>query len=56
MFFNIIGILIGMLIICFGIYYLIKEKNDIESKKIYTITSVVGIIILVVMVIKTVIN
>ncbi len=39
---KIIGLVIGILILGAGIYYLIKEKNDPESKKIYTIVSVIG--------------
>ena len=39
---KIIGLIIGMLVLCAGIYYLVKEKHDPESKKIYTIVSVVG--------------
>jgi hypothetical protein len=39
---KIIGLIIGILVLCAGIYYLVKEKHDPESKKIYTIVSVVG--------------
>ena len=42
---KVIGLIIGILILCFGIYYLVKEKNDPESKKIYSIASALGIII-----------
>ena len=38
----IIGILIGLLVLGTGIYYLHQEKHDSESRKIYTIVSVVG--------------
>lgn len=30
---KVIGIIIGIVILCFGIYYLVKEKQDSESKK-----------------------
>ena len=40
--FKIIGLIIGILVLVAGIYYLAKEKNDPESKKIYTIVSVLG--------------
>ncbi len=33
---------IGLLVLGAGIYYLAKEKNDPESKKIYTVVSVIG--------------
>lgn len=39
---KIIGVIIGILILCAALYYLIKEKHDPESRKIYTIASVVG--------------
>lgn len=39
---KIIGLIIGILVLCAGLYYLIKEKHDLESRKIYTIVSVIG--------------
>ena len=39
---KIIGLIIGVLVLGAGLYYLVKEKNDPESKKIYTIISAVG--------------
>ena len=44
---KVIGLVIGLLILCAGIYYLSKEKNDPESKKIYSVISIVGTIITV---------
>lgn len=42
---KIIGFIISVMILGFGLYYLVKEKNDPESKKIYTVTSVIGAVI-----------
>lgn len=42
---KIIGLIIGILVLCASIYYLIKEKHDPESKKIYTIAAAVGCVI-----------
>lgn len=42
---EILAVLIGIMLICAGAYYLIKEKHDAESKKIYSITLVCGIVI-----------
>lgn len=42
----IIGIIIGAMILGAGIYYLAKEKTDREARKIYTITTVAGALIL----------
>ena len=39
---KIIGLVIGILVLGAGVYYLVKEKQDPESKKIYTIVSVIG--------------
>lgn len=45
MVFKIIGIIIGLVVLGTGIYYLVKEKHDPESEKIYTVVSAVGGII-----------
>lgn len=45
---RIIGLIIGILVLGAGIYYLVKEKHDPESRKIYTIVSVIGGIVTVV--------
>ncbi len=39
---RIIGLIIGILVLGAGIYYLSKEKDDPESKKIYTVVSIIG--------------
>ena len=43
---KIIGLIIGILILGAGAYYLVKEKQDPESRKIYTIVSVIGAVLL----------
>lgn len=45
---KIIGLVIGILVLCASVYYLTKEKEDAESKKIYTVSSVAGGIVTVV--------
>ena len=42
---KIIGLIIGVLVLGAGIYYAGKEKDDPESKKIYTIIGVVDRVI-----------
>ena len=42
-----IGLVIGCLVLGAGIYYLVKENQDDESKKIYTIISVIGALLAV---------
>ncbi|MDO4837714.1 MAG: hypothetical protein Q4B32_04905 [Clostridia bacterium] len=39
---KIIGLIIGVLVLCIGAYYLEKEKKDPESRKIYTVVTVAG--------------
>lgn len=41
---TIIGLIIGIMILIGGLYYLFKEK-DKESKQIYTIVSIIGLAI-----------
>ena len=45
---KIIGLVIGLLVLGAGIYYLAKEKHDAESKKIYGVVSAIGGVIAVV--------
>lgn len=45
---KIIALIIGILILGAGIYYLAKEKDDAESRKIYTVISVIGAAVTVV--------
>jgi len=56
MIFNVIGLAIGIMILGAGIYYLVKEKDDKESRKIYSITSVVGAVIILILILKIVIG
>ena len=49
---SIIGMLIGALVTGVGVYYLIKEKRDKESVKIYGIISGVGGVIFIGMLVK----
>ena len=42
---KIIGLIIGILVLGAGIYYLAKEKADKEAKKIYTVISIAGAVI-----------
>ena len=53
---GIIGIIIGLLVLGAGIYYLIKEKNDEESKKIYGITSGAGVLVTVISIVILVVH
>lgn len=50
---KIIGTIIGALILAAGLYYLKAEGSDAESKKIYTVVSVIGGIIFAVMLVLT---
>lgn len=52
MIFNIIVLLIGAVILGAGVYYLVREKNDRESLKIYSVISGVGAVIVIAMILK----
>lgn len=41
---SVIGIIIGVLIFGSGIFYFIKNKNDAESRKIYAIVMIAGVV------------
>ncbi len=51
---KIIGTVIGALILIAGLYYLKSEKDDAESRKIYTVVSVIGGVIFAVMLVLTI--
>lgn len=42
------GAVIGLLVLVAGVYYLVKEKNDKDSKKIYSIISIIGTVMLII--------
>ena len=43
---------IGVLVLTAGMYYLIKEREDQEARKIYRITQLVGAVLILGIVIK----
>ena len=45
---SILGIVIGFFILVAGVYYLIKEKDDKESGKIYGTAVTAGLVVMVV--------
>lgn len=42
---EVIGLIIGILVLAAGLYYLKSEGKDPESRRIYTVISVIGGII-----------
>lgn len=46
---TVIGTIIGAIVLIAGLYYLITEKEDQESRKIYTIISLIGAAAFVIM-------
>ena len=52
MIFNVIGFVIGILILIAGIYYFVKEKDDKESRKIYGITTAAGTAVTVFVIVR----
>ena len=51
---TIICAVIGVLVCLAGLYYLNQNKNDAESRKIYGITALVGVVIAVVFIALTI--
>lgn len=52
MFFNIIGLVIGILLLIAGVIYLVKEKEDQDARKIYMVTALIGLIVTIFMVVR----
>lgn len=52
----IIGLVIGILVLCAGVYYLIKEKSDPESRKIYGVISLLGGALTIGMIVKLILS
>lgn len=51
---TILFLICGLIVLAGGIYYLLKEKQDKESRKIYAITVLVGALIVIGTIIKIV--
>lgn len=49
---NVIGLIIGILVLIGGLFYLIKEKEDMESRKIYLVVTLIGAVITIVCAIR----
>lgn len=52
MFITIALLVVGLLILCGGLYYLAREKQDAEARKIYSVASSVGALLAVAVVVK----
>lgn len=50
--FTVLGLLIGIMLLGAGLYYRAKEKSDPESRKIYTVTALIGAVIVIGVVLK----
>ncbi len=49
---SIIGMVIGIIVAIVGCVYLVKEKDDKDSRKIYGTISVIGLAVFVAMLVK----
>lgn len=49
---SIVILLVGLLILCGGLYYLTKNPGDPEARKIYGITAAVGAVIAIAAAVK----
>ena len=53
---GIIGLIIGIAIVCGALYYLIKERHDPQSKKIYGVMLAIGGVITIAMILKLILS
>lgn len=53
--FTVVILIIGALILGAGLYYLVREKNDPESKKIYSVITLVGAVMVIGTILKLVV-
>ncbi len=53
---GIIGLIIGIAIVCGALYYLIKERRDPQSKKIYGVMLAIGGVITIAMILKLILS
>ncbi len=51
---SVLGAIIGLMILVAGISFLVKEKDDPQSKQVYTITAVIGAVVTAVAVLSLV--
>lgn len=49
---TILALVIGLSIAGAGVYYYMKERNDADSRKIYTVIGLVGLLIAVGVILK----
>lgn len=52
---TVVILIIGALIFGAGLYYLVREKNDLESKKIYSVITLVGAVMVIGTILKLVV-
>ncbi|MCD7951250.1 MAG: hypothetical protein LUG12_13530 [Erysipelotrichaceae bacterium] len=52
MIFNVIGLLVSVMILGGGLYYLLQSKDDKESRNIYLIISLIGAIATIIFIIR----
>ncbi|MCD8116012.1 MAG: hypothetical protein LUE21_02665 [Oscillospiraceae bacterium] len=56
MIFGIVALVIGILVLAIGVYFLRTEKDDPESRKIYTVASVLGAVVAVIGVVRLILS
>ena len=49
---TIVALVVGLAVLCGGVYYFIKEKNDRESRKIYGVVTAAGAVIIAFVVVR----
>ena len=53
---TILALVIGLMIAGAGVYYYLKERNDADSRKIYSIIGAVGAVIVIGAIVKIIVS
>ena len=53
---TILGLIVGVFLSGAGIYYFVQNKNDRESKRVYSVITAIGLLILISMVVKIIVT
>lgn len=49
---TVVALAVGLAVLCGGVYYLVKEKNDRASRKIYGVVTVAGAVVVAFVVVR----
>ena len=53
---TILGLIVGVFLTVAGIYYFVQNKDNRESKRVYSVITAIGLLILISMVVKIIVT